>query len=1432
MSRFWRFRIIELVVAALVVVFALGGVRAVAVADPVSPGADAGPVVADMGDVTDAWVDQSSVPAGERDETLGSGWQAGDDLAWMVSGDAAALRVFVSRMSDGYQWREIAALSVLGFETDRWVGNACLTSDGGWLAVVYAPRSFTNDETLFTRGGFAAVVNVSTGEVTPIDGGYSLSYFDPGCGVGDQITLSQFSSENGTRIVELSASDPTGARAVVVGDQVTSVAPTGTGLVGALGRSVVQIGDDGTVSTLVEADGMVSDLTVTADGVAYLQHDGANAQAMVMSGVQPGSVGTPVEVASGAVDQVGLARDVAGNVYVTGQPDTVSALLPHHVHVAHGAGARGMVSSHGKLVLGDPATVTAPTGAADPDAASAPADNSAPADGSTPADQTMSDETTDGTDPGSVGVVAVTGVVQDTGVTVDFQVQSDPTVSGGVVFSPASIPVEAVAVCAVARNDPSIQVYQPRPAEVEWAVDQAVRGGLTTPFPVTALAGGGRVPAQVMLGVLAQESNFWQASKYTVPGVYGDPLIANYYGVDNYSSVPGAWWMVDYANADCGYGIAQVTDGMRIGDMDYSLQRAIATDYQVNITRGLDILIDKWNQTRAAGMTINDGDPAYLENWFYAVWAYNSGFHPFSSVDPSLPWGVGWVNNPINPLYPANRRPFLAATAADAAHPQDWPYPERVLGFAANSVEFVDSVDQGPLGDMYKSVVGFQPAWWMGTDGYNGTENRLNVKPPVSLFCDSSNDCNPAAPADPCSRGDSECWYHLPATWKSDCASDCGYEFLTYGLNDPKPAAANSYPPNCSTTGLPAGALIIDNLPDGTPSQRPGCAPVASQGTFRFSFPGNNPDAAHVDLHQLGSGFNGQFWFSHIRIPGTVAAYDGALDIVGTWTLGQPLSGWASVYVHMPSHGAWLQQAKYDINTGSGDSVTRSVNQRNYANTWISLGTLQFLGNYPTITLANNTATYDDIQEKYNGQTLAEALSGSEDIAWDAVAFVPLPQKPSDFIVALGDSFSSGEGTSPADGSGFFRGSDHDGGKVNGTDSPDRNACHRSLNAWPYGIDPPAISGSLTARQLVATQDPRLDFQLLACSGATTDNVLPHQPGLDDQKYGELNQLDRGFLDDNTTLVTLTIGGNDIGFADVITACVIGGPLDSCASATTIYQGQTMTWEDAVNARLQALPGKVATVLQQIHIRAPYAHVLLLGYPELFESPLSAALVAPASIPWLNSIWYELNAALTQAAFDAGRYVIFQNPQYLFTGRNVATPNSAINGPIVTLTPGDSAKITLGPYGLVSAQSFHPNQAGAQLYSDVANQTLPRTEMDLSGTLVGGASTTYYQTFRYHNGGPISLNVTSFSACGTEIRIGLRQDDAVRSGVPGAQDTATVWWDQPQAMQTFTWTTTTPNTPNLPQGWYALNGRLTTTCADGAAQPWAGQFYFMSASEY
>ncbi|WP_282204361.1 golvesin C-terminal-like domain-containing protein [Kitasatospora fiedleri] len=738
-------------------------------------------------------------------------------------------------------------------------------------------------------------------------------------------------------------------------------------------------------------------------GVVFMDHKGNDASVKRLPSADSRKApqpGRPDTLAAGGLDRLGLAAGSHGKVFITGEPGKVAGLPRQVKHVK--APNDATVSTEGRAVI----------------------DRTAWAD-----QQSVQLTPATGAEPRPV---AIEMSVPDTGKATAFTVAPDAAPASGTASAPASTataqgasgaaprtlsaqaasagspsdPVEGERFCAVPRNDPRNQAMQPKPRQVEWAVDQAVVGNLNTQrpanwknlgmpayspqglFPSLGLNGGGHVPAQIMLGIIAQESNMWQAARYAVPGVTGNPLIGNYYGRPIYNASTADDWDIHWDKADCGYGLTQQTDGMRLPEhtpagaapaMAYQTQRAVALDYATNIAAGLRTLQQKWNETTAAGMKLNNGDWSKPENWFYATWAYNSGFH--ADAGDGSPWGLGWANNPANPNYPANRKPFLNANNyADASHPQDWPYPEKVIGWAAYPIEGLESPGT--------TVAGFRAAWWNGADGAAANANRYTASPPATLFCDAGNACLPGQsytpnapdvvgePAGPCAhttggKYDLKCWYNKPATWKSDCSYSCGNELIRFNTTYPEEADGTAYPPNCTLAGLPAGAMVVDDLPDTVPSVRPNCTRPPNYGTFSLDFArdavGNYP--SKVDFHQLGAGFGGHFSFAHTR---TAGAQGGKLAVTGTWKLAVDVNGPAQVLVHLPDHGAQTTEAKYEIDTAKG-TKSRTISQPGTGNRWVPLGVFLFASK-PTVRLSNVT----------------DHGTGDADIAYDAIAVAPV----------------------------------------------------------------------------------------------------------------------------------------------------------------------------------------------------------------------------------------------------------------------------------------------------------------------------------------------------------------------------------------------------------------------------------------------------------
>ncbi len=113
---------------------------------------------------------------------------------------------------------------------------------------------------------------------------------------------------------------------------------------------------------------------------------------------------------------------------------------------------------------------------------------------------------------------------------------------------------------------------------------------------------------------------------------------------------------------DCGYGIAQVTSGMRRGDTSAYDASRVASSPAYNVSVGAAILTDKWRASPCVG----NNDPQTIEDWYFPVWGYN---------------GFSFRNNPNNPMYSASRPEFRTPGVASAQTRGNYPYQELVWGY-------------------------------------------------------------------------------------------------------------------------------------------------------------------------------------------------------------------------------------------------------------------------------------------------------------------------------------------------------------------------------------------------------------------------------------------------------------------------------------------------------------------------------------------------------------------------------------------------------------------------------------------------------------------------------------------------------------------------------------------------------------------------------
>ncbi|WP_030555393.1 transglycosylase SLT domain-containing protein [Streptomyces exfoliatus] len=948
-------------------------------------------------------------PAAEK--ALGAGYETSGDLMVSGTGDSDGFHIMTASERDGFTFREVASLRRKDMDAGPWTGYVCTTGSGRYAAAVYMPTMWVNKPGAAYRSAFAAVVRLSDGKVTEVAQGVQLAYFSPGCGEDDRVLFSS-STATDTDAGHTTVFEADAATGRIVSDRkaagrLTHLLPTSRGDYGVLGNDLVRLTGNGkTLKTQKQTKlpGPVFALTASADGALDLGL--VNERKSVISRWHGGKLTT---LGSGELGKLKLFPRKGGSLAV-GDVDGVDASGAPGLKTQPFKGQPMGVSREGHLVTTSVVSdelkgVTVPEGSK-PGAASA-----------------------DGKAAGLVRIQA-TAVRTGTKATVAFDTDVErvrPAKAGG---SPAMDPAAFVAntgprddidprncgegltesqclsgsgvqvfpdvlahqiPCLVKRNNPKRQALQPSANMVEWAVNQAVHGNLTLQrpanwhdtglpayspqglFPKPNLTGGGDIPAQIVLGILAQESNFKQASWHSMNGAAGNVLQADWFG--NEASIH---YYPNRSKSDCGYGIAQVTSGMREYDVpkfDTTRAGAIATDYATNIAAGMQILAEKWNQLKALGMNVNNGDPQYLENWYMALWGYNSGVY----TDPNAPRGLGYFNNPANPNYPPDRTPFLRMTYDDASHPGDWPYQEKVLGWAEtphktwNWEESYETPDWPGVLDLHK----------------------LNLPPDPYRFCSPSvNNCTPNT-ADPCPAFNDTCRWFGSVSWISDQSPDnSSREDLTYAPGSAEPALIAKYPsgpcmtkPNGNTS-----AIIVDDLNEREDVYDCGDFEGAADGKFTLQLGDNinylrpdgsfraTPSIAQIDLHQLGAGYNGHVFFTH-----SYPESDFFHKVTGRWALNpkslpaaNDIGKRYNVWIHLPNHGAEAI-VRYTVIPGPNAEGlkpdTCRVNQGTRSagkDTWFKLGTMRFWKG-----------------GRVEADNLHDAGTGDANVAFDAVAFVP-----------------------------------------------------------------------------------------------------------------------------------------------------------------------------------------------------------------------------------------------------------------------------------------------------------------------------------------------------------------------------------------------------------------------------------------------------------
>ncbi|HEY1515255.1 MAG TPA: SGNH/GDSL hydrolase family protein [Solirubrobacteraceae bacterium] len=297
--------------------------------------------------------------------------------------------------------------------------------------------------------------------------------------------------------------------------------------------------------------------------------------------------------------------------------------------------------------------------------------------------------------------------------------------------------------------------------------------------------------------------------------------------------------------------------------------------------------------------------------------------------------------------------------------------------------------------------------------------------------------------------------------------------------------------------------------------------------------------------------------------------------------------------------------------------------------------------------------------------------------------------------VSLGDSYSAGEGLG-----------DYEPGS-----SVHQSQCRVSvLGHCIYHKDPKVIDGcDRSADAYNGTVSNQYTFkdgkQTWACSGSITKDIFdPGDPtcsaGHASGHYGEGCQADR--VGPDTSLITMSIGGNDAGFADDLKNCY--------ENRFKLHWSKSCSYEGPdINSKIAGIPANLTADLQALRARSPHARIIIMTYPKLFPDPPTgnAACVTfvhvcltPSDQQFFNQEAVRLDDTICAAVQSAGVGAECITASGAFTGCEIGQADSCLQSPASHISGSTGLGINPG--------AFHPTDRGQQILGQLVNQEIQK----------------------------------------------------------------------------------------------------------------------------
>ena len=166
---------------------------------------------------------------------------------------------------------------------------------------------------------------------------------------------------------------------------------------------------------------------------------------------------------------------------------------------------------------------------------------------------------------------------------------------------------------------------------------------------------------------------------------------------------------------------------------------------------------------------------------------------------------------------------------------------------------------------------------------------------------------------------------------------------------------------------------------------------------------------------------------------------------------------------------------------------------------------------------------------------------------------------------------------------------------------------------------------------LIAAELDAASFDDVSCSGASTLSLVGAQ-----QSGGTVVPAQFDALDEDTALVTISIGGNDNSlFQTISTTCLTAS--QSAPNGSACRDQFTAGGTDQLADSVAQIATRVTSAVTGVHDRAPNAEVLLVGYPQPVpkDGGCAALPLSPDDAAYVRGVITSLDDALEQAAADA-----------------------------------------------------------------------------------------------------------------------------------------------------------------------------------------------------